>query len=373
MTSERGSGGAIAFAERVLQLLDEARYTATYKYAVLLALMDLVLEHATRSGSPPDAVTTRQLADKVVEIYWPQTRPFHDQRSTPMLVQNVRGQAEVLTEIVAFRKRWSLDPAMPLWEARRANPSAFRRLVDRIEWKLIEMPLPRLQVLGTGRSEFIYTIGWDAGVRAADVRRYQQTQQGPFDNRILLRPAVGGYLRQLNGLLRPLIQRQWTAMVARLNDHDDSRLEEFLFGVDRVMTGRVRHAIWDLQQGRCFYCEARTSVDSAELDHFIPWSRYPDNGLDNLVLADERCNAHKRAFLAAAPHVAKWAPRFFDDSPDAARLDAIASGVGWERHRHRTRSVARAIYLDLRPATKLWLRARDFVDADPSELSPLLT
>ena len=31
--------GAIGFAEKVLELLDEGRYTATYKYALLLALM----------------------------------------------------------------------------------------------------------------------------------------------------------------------------------------------------------------------------------------------------------------------------------------------------------------------------------------------
>ena len=35
---------AIRFAERVLELLDDGRYTATYKYAVLLGLMDLCLE-----------------------------------------------------------------------------------------------------------------------------------------------------------------------------------------------------------------------------------------------------------------------------------------------------------------------------------------
>lgn len=36
--------GAIGFAEKVLGLLDEGRFTATYKFAVLLGLMDLCLE-----------------------------------------------------------------------------------------------------------------------------------------------------------------------------------------------------------------------------------------------------------------------------------------------------------------------------------------
>jgi len=42
------------------------------------------------------------------------------------------------------------------------------------------------------------------------------------------------YLVQLNGLLRPLIQRKWAAMVARLNRLEDARFERMPFGFDRV-------------------------------------------------------------------------------------------------------------------------------------------
>jgi 5-methylcytosine-specific restriction endonuclease McrA len=373
MTSEGAELGAIAFAEKVLQLLDEGRYTATYKYAVLLALMDLVLEHTTRAGSPPDVVTTRQLAEKIVEIYWPQTRPFARGLHAAVLAQNVRGQAEILATIARFREGCGLDAAAPLWEARRADLDGFERLVQRVEWKLIEMPLPRLQVIGTAASEFIYTIAWGVSVRADDVRRYQRGSDSAFDNRILLKPGVGWNLKQLNGVLRPLIQRQWAAMVAKLNDHEDARLEEFLFGADRVMTGRVRRAVWEIQRGRRFYCQASAGIDRSELDHFIPWARYPDNGLDNLVLVDERCNRDKRAFLAATDHVARWAPRLLVDSTDAKQLDEAAQSVGWLRQRDRTLSVARAIYLGLPADAKLWLRGRHFVDADRDALGALLS
>lgn len=69
--TERNESGAIDFADNLLELLDEARYTATYKFALLIALMDLCLEQTQRSGAPPHSVTTRQLADKIVELYWP--------------------------------------------------------------------------------------------------------------------------------------------------------------------------------------------------------------------------------------------------------------------------------------------------------------
>jgi hypothetical protein len=34
-------------------------------------------------------------------------------------------------------------------------------------------------------------------------------------------------------LLRPLIQRKWAAMVAKLNRLEDAKLERVLFGFDR--------------------------------------------------------------------------------------------------------------------------------------------
>jgi len=45
----------LALAERILELLDQGRFTATYKYAVLL---DLCLENAARDGAAPDLLTT---------------------------------------------------------------------------------------------------------------------------------------------------------------------------------------------------------------------------------------------------------------------------------------------------------------------------
>ena len=52
---------AIKLAERMLALLDRGSFFATYKYAVLLGLMDLCMEHTSKSGAPCDFVTTREL------------------------------------------------------------------------------------------------------------------------------------------------------------------------------------------------------------------------------------------------------------------------------------------------------------------------
>jgi hypothetical protein len=75
----------------------------------------------------------------------------------------------------------------PLPRARRAAPKNFERLVRAVEWKLIEMPLPRLQTSGAGEDRFIYDIAWDSRVAVREVREYQTGAIGAFDNRILLR------------------------------------------------------------------------------------------------------------------------------------------------------------------------------------------
>ncbi len=216
-------------------------------------------------------------------------------------------------------------------------------------------------------------VPWDQAVRQRDVRRYQKEGGGPFDNRILLKPQVGEFLLQLNGLLRPLIQRKWAALVGRLNGHDEDRLEEFLFGAERIATAKLREPLWELQDGRCFYCERRiTEPTLAELDHFIPWARYADDGIENLVVADSSCNGEKRAFLAAAEHVSRWSLRFAVRSSIRSELAGVAERTGWERHPDRTLSVARAIYLKLPYDAKLWLRGREFVAVDRAALGRVL-
>jgi 5-methylcytosine-specific restriction endonuclease McrA len=365
--------GAIAFAEKVLELLEEGRYTATYKYAVLLALIDVCLEQTQRSGAPPDTVTTRQLADKIVELYWPHTLPFAGRTTATVLKQNTTGQAEIVSAIMKFRARHAPDQSAPRWHARIAKPKAYASLVSQVEWKLIEMPLPRLQILGRSESRFIYEFGWDQRVRQARVARYQAGTAGAFDNRVLLKSGVGEYLLQLSGLLRPLIQRRWAAMVAELNRLEESQLDLFLFGADRTQTAKVRGGLWEIQDRRCFYCHDRVRDPvQAEVDHFVPWSRHQDDGLDNLVVADQRCNGAKSSSLAAAEHVAQWARRFAAHSAEAAQLASLAAAKAWDRQPGRSLNVARAIYLRLPNDARLWLRGRDFIGPDPRVIGAAL-
>ena len=144
-------------------------------------------------------------------------------------------------------------------------------------------------------------------------------------------------------------------MVARLNELEESALEDFLFGRERIALVPLRPALRELQEGRCFYCGGR--------HYFIPWSRYRDDGLDNLVLADRGCNGAKRDFLASARHVRRWRERM--ESPVVSE---VAAAERWPRHPETTLGVARAVYLRLPAGSPLWDSARSFVPARPTEL-----
>jgi len=235
------------------------------------------------------------------------------------------------------------------------------------------MPLPRLQTMGRSQRPFIYDIYWDHRIEQREAAPYLAGKPSTFDNRVMLKLGVGEYLLQLSGLLRPLIQRRWAAMVAQLNRLEDSQLELFLFGVDRAATKKVRVALWEIQDRRCFYCNGRLGDPSvAAVDHFLPWSRYPDEGLDNFVVADTRCNGWKSSSLAASDHVVQWARRFRTDTPDCNQLGDIAIQTGWERGALRTASVARAIYLRLPEDARLWLRRKEFVAPDAGAIREAL-
>ena len=349
--------GALAFAEKMLGLLRDGSFTATYKYAVILGLMDLSLEQSGRSGAAPSMVTTRQLAEKVVELYWTHTLPF--ERDT-VLKQNSRGQVKILNLIDEFRTKHPGASGATSARAHRSEPTCFERLLCEVEWVLVKMPLPKLQRIGTELHPFIYQINWNDDIRKRDFHA------ADFDNRILFVHQAGDHLVRLAGLIRPFVQREWTERVSRINKDvvQQSQLEDFLFGANRIALGRVRKDLRELQNGRCFYCgdEIRSSP---QVDHFVPWSRYPNNGIENLVLTHSACNNAKRDHLASAEHVGKWAER---SQRESTQLSTIARMNSWESHPERSFSVAQAIYLRLPEGARLWQRAGDFVPVNRTML-----
>jgi hypothetical protein len=162
------------------------------------------------------------------------------------------------------------------------------------------------------------------------------------------------------GLIRPLVQAKWAARVAARNPDlvDSERLDEFLFSAQRINLDRVRGPLADSQDRACFYC-ADQLTRRWDVDHFLPWSRHPDNTLDNLVAAHAACNGAKSSSLAGVEHLGRWIERFQPGLADET-LDAVATSVDWPRRSDRVLSTARAIYLWLPEGTRLWRQASEY-------------
>lgn len=359
-----GARDAVVFAEKLIALLDRGNFTATYKYAVLLGLIDLCLEGSTRTGEPPDSITTEQLARKVLELYWPHTSRYDP--AGRILIQNQGGAAEILQLIARFRDQHAPDPSAPLSRAERHAPERFARLVRDIEWKLVEMPLPRLQRLGRrGATDdrFIYQIEWDDRIK-----RSTFNDPAEFHNLIRFLPGAGDHLVRLAGLLRPMIEREWALKVAQLNSLPDAELQDFLFGHARINLTPVCAPLRDLQDDQCFYCGGRLA-GTAAVDHFVPWARHPSNAIENLVVTHPACNGAKSDYLAATDHVDHWHSWV---TSQRTALDAIAADRQWESRPGRSLGVVRAVYLRLPAEALLWQRAGAFVPAEPTRLATIL-
>ena len=354
------------FCQRMLSLFDEGRFTATYKYEVLIGLLDVLAERVDRQGRAPAVVRTRDLAGAVLELYWRHMRRF--EQAAKVLVQSRGGQAEIVTAIARFRATTVGDATAPLSVARAKAAEGYRRLLRRIEFKLIEMPLGKLQVIGNLHRPFIYELGWDRDRPP----RWSEVKSDDFDGVLHLRPGAGQHLLRAGGLVRPLVQREWALTVSSFNDEllgDD--LDEFLFGADRFSLRPVAGGLRELAADRCFYCGGRVGSASAQIDHFVAWTRHNDNGVANLVFAHARCNNAKRAYLAAEPHVERWVRRLLDPAYARGLVD-IARQHRWEHDPASSVAAARGIYLALHDGYPLWQERGVFTPASRDRLAAAL-
>jgi len=104
-----------------------------------------------------------------------------------------------------------------------------------------------------------------------------------------------------------------------------------------------------------------------EVDHFVPWSRLPNDALGNLVLADRRCNGTKRDHYADLPLLQRWATR------PTLVLEQIADAARWPLQLERSKQVARGLYAHLPAGTPLWQQPGVFTVLDRARLTDVLT
>ena len=344
--------------QRVLALLDEGRRTATYKPALLMALVELAQERA--DGPAALRLPLADIAERVMELYWPHTRPYAPLGSVLRQASNPRSR--ILVALSELRATTAARASTPLSRVARFHPDAYAAARAAVADTLAKQPIPRLQRpgthgLGQDYPRFLYD---DADFRPEAPPRVS-------DPAVTLLPAVAQALARSAPLMRLAVEEVWTREVIHLNkmNTDEDQLRAFLFGADRVSLQAVAAGLRDAGATACFWCDRPISA-KVHVDHVIPWSYYASDDLANLVLADATCNGDKRDRLVTSDLVARWQER------DVESLQQVAEAITWPLDFARTRTVAATAYRYLADGMPLWGGRRRITVMDAAERARVL-
>jgi hypothetical protein len=276
----------VFFLRNIQRLLSEGQFVASYKFALLHALADLCVLKGDDTGTPLE-LTIHEIAEKFIELYWQQCRPFESstRHAGLVLAQNTGRQAAVVSKLIQAQRECNSS----LFRLRQTAPDLWRSLIGDVRNTVNVMPLWKLQTVGSDRLEFLY----------------ENVGRGTS---ITLKPGVAFCFRAFYGLLRNLIQGAWLRFVQKLNVNELGNLTDlgsFLFGHERAALAVYRNILLDVQAGRCFYCH-KDLKRRIEVDHFVPWSLYPTDLGHNFVLSHSSCNSSKSDHIAAEEHLGAW-------------------------------------------------------------------
>lgn len=328
----------LVFLGNLQRILNEGAFVATYKYALVRVLADLCIERMPAADGSLQ-LPLEDIAERFIEVYWRHAAPFRHRRT---LVQATGNQASLIARLIAVREK-----VAKLSEARRMP--RWHSLVRRTQNLLLEQPLWRLQRVGNELLECFYANRLDDGA-------------------IRLKPGVADCFRTQFAVVQALIQLAWLRMVQQLPVNRDligqgGDVAEFLFGADRGVLVRLSAGLIEVQAGRCFYCNRRIS-GAGQVDHFVPWIRYPRDLGHNFVVAHDLCNHRKRDLLAGVPHLDHWLER---NTTQGKELDQIFSEARMLHDSDTSRHVAAWSYEQVERAGGLvWVGGERFEHLGPA-------
>ena len=300
----------LAFLVKLQRLLSEGDFTATYKFALLMALADISVERGHDDVRPLD-ISMRDIAENFIECYWQQTNPYgsgvettggagnlanltsgirSEVYATPatqfngVISQNMGATAKVVSDIQTFRQSTHTDSIVKAKQA-----ASFGKLVTSIAQTVSAQPVTYFQNIAGATDAFVYER-----IRAG----------------LRLKPGVSSHLRKFHGLIQHMTRDRWVRHIKNnkrnipiLGQKED--LYAFLFQTNRNALGIISTSLSKLNNKTCFYCRNRIN-GTPDVDHFIPFSVYGRDIVQNFVLAHASCNRSKSDVLAAKPHIQKW-------------------------------------------------------------------
>jgi len=339
----------LQFLQNMQRVLTEGAFTTSYKFALVRALSDLAVLQGDDSGAPLE-VSTRDIAARMVELYWRQARPFPvaDEPAGPngvrhLLLRQIGGRRTAIVRHIAEAQH---EFGGSLFRFQRQAFERYRRLVVEVDQVVRIHPLWKLQTIGEQRVEFLY----------------ENVGRG---NRITLKPGVAFCFRAFYDLVRNLVEASWGRFVQKVNFRhlgNISDLTTFLFGRERAGLERYREILFDVQEGRCLYCR-RPIAGAAHVDHFVPWQRFPADWGQNFVLAHDACNSAKTDYLAAEPHLETWCER---NRAYGSEMDERFAVAGLPSDATAAEQVARWAYGHAeRAGGTVWLTGKTLKRLDP--------
>lgn len=341
--------GAIQLGQRLTSLLNFGRRQTTYKLATLLALIDVCTESLPDDSDDTLEVSIIDLADRVIEYYWQQVEPY---TIHGVLLQGRTSSSDIPNRIRTFKEVHTLTGNKTL-SAPTKKSADYEKLRRKVAHTLAKMPLRYLQTSewhSGPRDDFLFDSSWlvqkDATLEELDKHNWS----------IVLNSSVAWNLAAIAPLIRPVIELQW---LQDINDFNQVTLEKedlagFMFGSTRTSLVKLGPSLTDSQSGKCFYCSGKLSKTDLEIDHVIPFSRIPLNGLSNLVAADRKCNNVKRATLPIWGHVDRALSR------DIEVLQEIEASQNWPILLTRTKDSALGVYKLLPQKTQLWVSLKTY-------------
>ncbi len=300
-------------------LLTEGKFVSTYKFALLIALVRWAIENPDYDENEP--LNVAELAPHFAELYWPQVMPFASGRKQRpldasasaerewdgVLVQNQVGPVLNVFKAIATEQQEGREDLLSLPVVKR------RDLLAKVQASIATEPLWKLHTIAGREMQFLY--------RRGDGKRW-----------IRFEPGIVACLVNFALLVEDAVRSAWLRFVLRCNPlvlGAACQVEEFLFPAGRNGLVAWRDALLDVSGPRCFYCEREIQSDP-DVDHFLPWSRYPRDLGHNFVLAHADCNQRKKNHLASCDHLERWHRRNDDLGPQLVqRFEASRLPHDW--------------------------------------------